>query len=472
MKLYRTVPGQGIYHREEDLTPGNEKESRERGLICVYDEVKYQSILGFGGAFTESSAYNYSLLTDAQKQEYMEAHFGTDGLNYNFGRTHIASCDFSLDIYSHVESGDSDLSTFSLDRDRKYIIPFIRDAQKYTGTQLMLFASPWSPPAYMKDNESAIKGGCLKEEYKALWAAYYCRYIQEMEKEGIEIFAVSVQNEPKAVQTWESCSYSAAQEAEFIEKYLAPALDANGLSHIKIIIWDHNKERVYERARDTMQSPVVRERVWAVGHHWYSGDHFEGLRLVHEQFGKTLISTEICSVINEDVNEAAERYGIELCEDFNNFTAAFCDWNMLLDEKATSLPRNWPMAASLRISPEAAMRLCCITPIQRLWNIRPFTTTSSTFPSLCSGARSVWLPPTTTAVCTAVLSKTPMDPWCWWWSILPMSGCRPSFAGTANVPAQPWNPTASLRCFCKIEEEYHVYWRGSWQHQYQSCHLR
>jgi len=333
MKLYRTVPGQGIYHREEDLTSGNEKESRERGLICVYDEVKYQSILGFGGAFTESSAYNYSLLTDAQKQEYMEAHFGTDGLNYNFGRTHIASCDFSLDIYSHVESGDSDLSTFSLDRDRKYIIPFIRDAQKYTGTQLMLFASPWSPPAYMKDNESAIKGGCLKEEYKALWAAYYCRYIQEMEKEGIEIFAVSVQNEPKAVQTWESCSYSAAQEAEFIEKYLAPALDANGLSHIKIIIWDHNKERVYERARDTLQSPVVRERVWAVGHHWYSGDHFEGLRLVHEQFGKTLISTEICSVINEDVNEAAERYGIELCEDFNNFTAAFCDWNMLLDEK-------------------------------------------------------------------------------------------------------------------------------------------
>jgi len=332
MKLYRTVPAQGIFHREELLNPGDEKESRERGLINVYDEVKYQSILGFGGAFTESSAYNYSLLTDEQKREFMEAHFGVDGLGYNFGRTHMASCDFSLSIYSHVAEEDGDLSTFSLERDHKYIIPFIRDAQKYTGSELMLFASPWSPPAYMKDNESVLGGGSLKEEYKALWAKYFCRYIQEMEKEGIAIFAVSVQNEPKAKQTWESCFYDAAREAEFVEKYLAPALDESGLSHIKIIIWDHNKERAYERARDMLKNPAVNARVWAVGHHWYSGDHFEGLRLVHEQLGKTLISTEICSVIDEDVNEAAERYGIELCGDFNNFTAAFCDWNMLLDE--------------------------------------------------------------------------------------------------------------------------------------------
>ncbi len=332
MKLIQTIPAQGIFHRELILKPGDEKASRERGLINIYDEVCYQTLIGFGGAFTESSAYNYSLLTDEQKKLFMEAHFGADGLAYNFGRTHIASCDFSLSIYSHVAEGDRDLSTFSLDRDREYIIPFLKDAQRYAKEPIMLFASPWSPPGYMKDNESPIEGGCLKEEYKALWAKYYCRYIQEMEKEGIEIFAISVQNEPKAKQPWESCGYDARQEAAFIEQYLAPALDENGLSHIKIIIWDHNKERVYERARDTLSSPAVNRRVWAVGHHWYSGDHFEGLRLVHEQFGKTLISSEICAVIDEDVNTVAERYGIELCEDFNNFTAAFCDWNMLLNE--------------------------------------------------------------------------------------------------------------------------------------------
>lgn len=332
MKLIRTVPAQGIFHREESLNPGDVKPGTERNIINIYDEISYQTVLGFGGAFTESSAYNYSLLTPEQKDEYMRAHFGPDGLCYNFGRTHIGSCDFSLDIYHYLQDGDRDLSTFSIERDRKYIIPFLKDAMRYSGEKIMLFASPWSPPAYMKDNESAVKGGCLKEEYKAAWAACYCRYIQEMEKEGIEIFAISVQNEPKAIQTWESCSYTAGQEAEFIEKYLAPALDEYGLSHIKIIIWDHNKERVYDRARDTLTSPAVNGRVWAVGHHWYSGDHFEGLRLVHEQLGKTLISSEICGVIDTDVIKVAENYGVEICEDFNNFTAAFCDWNMLLDQ--------------------------------------------------------------------------------------------------------------------------------------------
>jgi glucosylceramidase len=332
MKLIQTIPAQGIYHQQSLLNPGDVKPGYEQRIVNIYDDVCYQTLIGFGGSFTESSAYNYSLLTEAQKKEFMEAHFGENGLRYNFGRTHIASCDFSLDIYCHVQQGDKDLSTFSLARDKKYIIPFLKDAMRYSGEPIMLFASPWSPPAYMKENESAVKGGCIKEEYKALWARYYCRYIREMENEGIEIFAITVQNEPKAIQTWESCSYTAAQEGEFIEQYLAPALDEAGLSHIKIMIWDHNKERVYDRARDTLTSPAVNQRVWAVAHHWYSGDHFEGLRLVHEQLGKTLISSEICAVIDQDVNQVAERYGIELCGNFNNYSAAFCDWNMLLTE--------------------------------------------------------------------------------------------------------------------------------------------
>ena len=334
MRIIKSIPGQKLYYQESISEDGNVKPTCERGVINIYDEVSYQTIGGIGGAFTESSAYNYSLLSEAQKREFMEMYFSREkGLGYNFGRCHINSCDFSIDIYTYVQEGDPDLSTFTLERDRKYVIPFIKDAQKYTGEDLMLFASPWSPPAYMKENGSAIEGGCLKEEYKALWAKYYARYIKEMEKEGICISAISIQNEPKAVQPWESCSYTAQQEAEFIEKYLAPTLDAEGLSHIKNIIWDHNKERVYERARDTLASPAVNKRVWAVGHHWYSGDHFEGPRLVHEQFNKVLISSEICGLIYENPITLAEKYGKELCEDFNNFTGYFCDWNLLLDEQ-------------------------------------------------------------------------------------------------------------------------------------------
>lgn len=334
MKLIQSIPSQNLYYRESAVEPGDVHHKQERNVINIYPEIRYQQIMGIGGAFTESAAYNYSLLSDAQKQDFMEKYFSREqGLGYNFGRCHINSCDFSLDIYSYVQDGDKELTSFNLDRDRKYIIPFMKDAQKYTGKDLTLFASPWSPPAYMKQNESAIEGGLLKEEFMPVWANYYCKYIQEMEKEGIVISAISVQNEPNAIQPWESCKYNAQQESEFIENYLIPALDDAGLQHIKIIIWDHNKERAYERARDIFASPVVRDRVWAVGHHWYSGDHFESLRLIHEQFNKTLISSEICGLIYEDPITLAEKYGKEICEDFNNFTSYFCDWNLLLDHE-------------------------------------------------------------------------------------------------------------------------------------------
>ncbi len=333
MKIIRSIPLEKKYFIEETVDNGNKKESNERGVINVFDEFKYQEILGFGGAFTESSAYNYSLLNDEQKKDFMEKYFDTEkGIGYNFCRSHIGSCDFSIDVYSYVEDGDKTLESFNIDRDRKYIIPFIKDAQKYTGEELVMFASPWSPPAYMKDNESPFKGGSLKEEYKAVWAKYYTKYIKEFAKEGIKISAITVQNEPKAKQTWESCYFSPEDERDFIEKYLAPTLDSEGLSDIKIIIWDHNKERVYDRAKRVFTSKAVEDRVWAVGHHWYSGDHFDGLRLVHEKFGKPLISTEICGVISENVLDVAEKYASELCGDFNNFTSAFCDWNILLNE--------------------------------------------------------------------------------------------------------------------------------------------
>ncbi len=333
MKIIRTVPSANKFFYEENVETGNAARASERGVINVFNEFKYQEVLGFGGAFTEAAAYNYSLLTDEQKKDFLEKYFDKEkGLCYNFCRTCINSCDFAIDAYTYVEEGDETLDTFNIERDRKYIIPLIKDAQKYTGEDLVIFASPWSPPAYMKENGSVFKGGKLKEEYKPLWAKYYAKYIKEFEKEGITVSAISVQNEPNAIQPWESCSYSPEDERDFIEKYLAPALDNEGLSDIKIIIWDHNKERVYDRTKRIFTSKAVEERVWAVGYHWYSGDHFDGVRLVHERYNKPLICSEICGIINNDAHAVAENYGKELCGDFNNFTAAFCDWNILLNE--------------------------------------------------------------------------------------------------------------------------------------------
>lgn len=317
---------------KETIEMGNIRETYENQNVNVFDDVCYQEVLGFGGAFTEASGYNYSLLDEESKKEFIKLYFDKkEGNGYNFGRLCIHSCDFSLDTYTYVEEGDMTLKTFSIERDKKYIIPLVKDALEYSQEEIVLLASPWSPPAYMKDNNNMV-GGELLTAYKKLWAGYYAKFIKAYAEEGIKISAITVQNEPKARnQTWECCYYSAQDEQAFIRDYLAPTLDEEGLSDIKIVVWDHNKERVYDRTKELLSDPVVHERVWAVGHHWYSGDHFEGMRLVHEQLHKPLILTEFCQTTLWDENALAEKYAIEICEDFNNYGIGMCDWNILLD---------------------------------------------------------------------------------------------------------------------------------------------
>ena len=333
MKIIKSIPSENVYFHVSEIEGENCDASAETAVVNVFDEIAYQSVVGFDAAFTESAGYNYSLMTSEQKEEFLKCYFDrNDGIGYNFGRTHINSCDFSLDIYSYVEDGDKDLKTFSIERDKKYIIPMIKDALKYCQDELFLFASPWSPPAYMKKNESVIGGGQLKEEYKKTWAKYYVKYIEAYKAEGIDIAGITIQNEPKAKQTWESCYYTEKDEKEFLAEYLIPELDKAGLSDIKIIIWDHNKERVYDRAKYILEDDAISKRVWAVGHHWYTGDHFDGLKLVYENLHKPVICTEFCSGINVDVITLAERYGKEMCGNFNNYEIASCDWNILLSE--------------------------------------------------------------------------------------------------------------------------------------------
>lgn len=334
MKKFISVPKESIYFQEEMFEESFDNDQAEGRVINLFDDVEYQEIIGFGGAFTESAAYNYAQLSDEQKKQFMESIFSREkGIGYNFGRMHINSCDFSLDIYDYVDNNDKTLESFNISRDLKYIIPMVKDALAYAEEEIFLFASPWAPPAYMKENENSIRGGKLKEEYKFAWALYYAKYIQEMAQQGVVISGITIQNEPKHRAPWESCYYSPEDEREFIEKYLAPTLDNEGLGDIKIIIWDHNKERVYDRAKKIFSSDIVRDRVWAIGHHWYSGEHFDGLQIAHDKFNKPLISTEICGDINADVYDLAERYGKEIIGDVNHFTAAFCDWNLMLSDK-------------------------------------------------------------------------------------------------------------------------------------------
>ncbi|MCI8388617.1 MAG: glycoside hydrolase family 30 protein [Clostridiales bacterium] len=308
----------------------------ELQVVNIYP-VKNQTWLGFGGAFTESSAYCYNLLSDDKKAEMIREYFSQDGLGYDFCRTHIGSCDFSLAEYAYTEPNDRTLETFDLGQDRKYVLPFIVDAVK-ASPEMILFASPWSSPAWMKTNGKSNYGGKIADEWKGVWAEYVVKYIKAYEAEGIKISAVTVQNEPIAVQSWESCQYSAADEAEMIRDYLAPAFDRAGLD-TKIIIWDHNKERLYERACDTLSDKAVCDRVWGIGFHWYSGRHFDGVRLTYDTFpDKPLIETEFCRGLPV-TDWTAKDYVIEILCNMNNGMSASVDWNMILDENGG--PYHW-----------------------------------------------------------------------------------------------------------------------------------
>ena len=295
-----------------------------------------QSILGFGGAFTEASASIYNELDGDKKSEIIQAYFGDSGNQYNMGRTHINSCDFSLGNYVLCEEEDRKLVGFSIERDKKMLIPFIKEALNEASSPVLIMASPWSPPPWMKTNNQMNHGGKLKEEFQDTWAEYYCKYIEFYERDGVPIWGISVQNEPEAVQTWDSCIYTGEEERDFIKNFLGPALKRNKYLDKKLVIWDHNRDVMVERSRTVLSDPDAAQYVWGTGFHWYNGDHFDEVQKVHDEFpDKELIFTEGCQEGGPHIGswDLGERYATSIINDLNRYTVGWIDWNLLLDER-------------------------------------------------------------------------------------------------------------------------------------------
>ncbi|MEX8547223.1 MAG: glycoside hydrolase family 30 beta sandwich domain-containing protein [Mucilaginibacter sp.] len=329
----------------ETLTLSPKPQPPESQVSVFVDPTKtFQTMIGIGGALTDASAETFYKLPAAKQQELMTAYYDKDkGIGYTFGRTNIQSCDFSSDTYSYVANNDAALKTFSISHDRKYRIPFIKSVQKTAGNQFNLFVSPWSPPAWMKDNNDMLNGGKLKPEFMQNWANFFAKFIKTYEKEGIPIWGYSVQNEPMAKQKWESCLYTATDERDFVKKYLGPTMRAAGLGNKKMIVWDHNRDLMYQYASTILEDPDAAQYVWGIGFHWYetwtgAGMQFESTRQVAEAFPtKNLVFTEGCieSFDFARLNDwsLGERYGLSMVHDFNSGTVAWTDWNVLLDEK-------------------------------------------------------------------------------------------------------------------------------------------
>ncbi|NWF88494.1 MAG: glycoside hydrolase family 30 protein [Ignavibacteriaceae bacterium] len=311
--------------------------------VFVNPNKVFQEFIGIGGAATDASAEVFAKLPADKQKEFMKAYFSKEeGIGYSLLRTNIHSCDFSSNSYTYIDEGDGDLKTFSIDHDKQYRIPFIKQAIKSAGGFILLYASPWSPPAFMKDNNTMLQGGKLLPKYHQTWADYFVKFINSYEAEGIPIWGVTVQNEPMAKQRWESCMYTAEEERDFLKNFLGPTFVKAGLADKNIIVWDHNRDLINQRANTILSDPEAAKYAWGVGFHWYETwatgqPMFENVGNVYESFpDKKLLFTEGC-VEKFDWEKLqywpnAERYGRSMINDFNNGTVGWTDWNILLDE--------------------------------------------------------------------------------------------------------------------------------------------
>lgn len=218
----------------------------------------------------------------------------------------------------------------------------IKKAIETANGEVKLYASPWSPPAFMKDNNNMLKGGKLLPEFYQSWANYYVKFINSYQKEGIPVWGLTLQNEPMAVQRWESCIYTAEEERDFLKNYLGPTLKKAGLGDKKITVWDHNRDLISQRASTILDDAEASKYVWGIGFHWYenwSGGEqmFENIGKVYAMYpNKNLLFTEGC-IEKFDAKKYqfwsnGERYGKSMINDFNNGTVGWTDWNILLDE--------------------------------------------------------------------------------------------------------------------------------------------
>ncbi|MBN2366704.1 MAG: glycosyl hydrolase family 30 [Calditrichaeota bacterium] len=348
-------------------------------VISVNPEITYQEIIGFGGSFTESGAHVLNQLSSEKKTEIIHAYFNHSGSAYSLTRTHMNSCDFSLNTYSYAPvPGDTHLTHFSIEEDRDDLIPFIKEAMTADGADFRIIASPWTAPPWMKDPQ-IWNGGILKPEYFETWALFFSKYIKAYAEEGINIWGVTVVNEPLGNGgQWESMIFSPETMAEFVAYHLGPRFEKDNID-ARILIYDQNRDHLPDWAHVVLGNPHAAPYVWGTAVHWYSSTvewYPENLTAVHGSFpDKQLIHTEGCidseiPVWKDDLwywsPEATDwgydwapdedkhlhpkyvpvyRYARDIIGGLNSWLCGWIDWNMVLNRQGgPNHANNWCIA--------------------------------------------------------------------------------------------------------------------------------
>lgn len=336
--------------------------------MTIRPEQQFQTITGFGGSFTESSAYLLNQLSQKNRDIILKAYFAEEGANYSLTRTHMNSCDFSLSQYSYAPVADDlTLDYFSIKEDEKDLIPMIKDALAVSEDGFKLIASPWTAPPWMKDNKDWV-GGKLALKYYDTWALFFSKYIDAYDEEGIPIWGFTVENEPHGNgDNWESMHFTPDEMTHFVQHHLGPKLEADGHRNKIILGYDQNRAGLKEWV-DSMYATVESSKYFdGTAIHWYESTYEvfpEELQYAHYKApSKLLIETEGCvdsqiPAWKDDMwywskeatdwgwDWAAEdqkylhpkytpvnRYARDIIGCLNNWVAGWVDWNMVLDRQ-------------------------------------------------------------------------------------------------------------------------------------------
>ena len=355
--------------------------------INLLPEEKFQTITGFGGAFTESSAYLLNKLSKENRKKIIDAYFSKDGANYSLTRTHMNSCDFSLSNYSYSPvEGDKDLEHFTIEEDKDDLIPMIKDAMAASEDGFKIFGSPWTAAPWMKDNNKWV-GGKLLPEYYDTWALFFSKYVDAYKAEGIDIWGFTVENEPLGNgNNWESMHFTAEEQNDFVMNHLGPKLEADGKGDLKILGYDQNRDHLKDWV-DTMYKNEQTSKYYdGTAIHWYASTYDwmpETLQYAHKKApNKHLIQAEAC--VDSEIpkwqddkwywsKEATDwgwdwapeeqkylhpkyapvnRYAGDIIGCLNNWVDGWVDWNMVLDTKGgPNWFENWCVAPVI-VDPE------------------------------------------------------------------------------------------------------------------------
>ncbi|XP_050402562.1 lysosomal acid glucosylceramidase isoform X2 [Patella vulgata] len=353
-------PGKNFYNLYQSSKLGHrlnytaipfEKNATTENIFYININVTYQSILGFGGAFTDAAGINILSLPEDVQEKLIQSYYSPDGIEYTIGRIPMASCDFSTHPYSYDDSPmDFSLSNFSLAmEDLKYKIPIIQKALSISSREISIFGSPWSAPAWMKTNNNMTGRGSLIGQpggkYFKTWANYFIKFLDAYKSHNISLWGLTAQNEPTDGEIYkfpfQAMGWTAEMQRDFIIQDLGPALHNNGYQDIQLMIMDDQRLVLPEWTSVILSDKTASQYIAGTAIHWYTDKIIPSglLTYAHDKYpDKFIFATEAC---NGDLPwekhvdlgswERAESYSHYILQDLNHWVTGWTDWNIALD---------------------------------------------------------------------------------------------------------------------------------------------